>query len=69
MSAEIETKIAPGMLVKDIGCALAQELRRSDPIGHPASYGVVVKVFDWGLRLHRPGNPADEWDCENWEIV
>jgi hypothetical protein len=58
-----------GQLVLDIGCPLTQEMRRFNPDGFPEIEGVVVAVFDWGVRLADPMDMVDEWDCETGHFV
>lgn len=59
--------VAVGDTVIDFGCPLIQDLRRRRPALYPPSIGVVAKVHDDGyLRLHRPGDPNGQWDCEHW---
>lgn len=60
--------VSVGDTVIDIGCSLAQEQRRHWPDDFPAEAGVVAKVFGSYLRLHRPGDPGDVWDCEHWVL-
>jgi hypothetical protein len=59
--------IQPGDSVIDIGCPLAQYMRRENPDEYPERPCIVSKVFSWGFRVYDPANPEDEWDCENWK--
>jgi hypothetical protein len=58
--------IRHGMRVLDVGCSLTQDLRLA---GHapPPKEVVVIKVFDWGLRV--VGQDGRVLDCEHFEWV
>lgn len=58
-----------GQPVIDIGCPLTQEMRRFNPDVFPEVDGIVVAVFDWGVRLADPMDMIDEWDCETGHFV
>lgn len=58
-----------GLTVQDIGCRLMQKHRLVDPDAFPVAEGVVVAVFDWGVRLAEPADMTNEWDCYTGNYV